>query len=79
MLYHFIAVACLLQVASLRSDLEGKARQLQSLQAEMKALQAEADGALKGCRAQLAASQERAAALQRELGDERTRAAKVGL
>ena len=65
------------QVAALRGDMEGKARQLQGLQADMKALQADAESRLGACEKQLAACQDRVVALKQEAEAERQRASKA--
>jgi hypothetical protein len=59
-----------MQVAALQGELEGKARQLQAAQAELKALRADAEGKVGACEAQLAG-------LRRDLEAERQRAGKV--
>ncbi len=42
-----------MQVASLRGELEGKARQLQGLEADMKSAQADAESKLGACEKQV--------------------------
>ena len=66
-----------LQVSLLRSELEGKGKQLQGLQADMKALQGDAEARLGGCEKQLLAFKERCSVLKQEVEAERQRGAKA--
>lgn len=65
------------QVGVLRGELEAKARLLQGLAGDMKALQADAEEKLSNCERQVVAGKDRLAAAKLELESERQRAAKV--